>query len=122
MKTTKEREQACSRHMGERLRLFRKARKLTQVELAELVGINPNYLGRVERGESTISFINLLRLADALEASLNEIIDPCWQPSSISMESIIEHLQKKISKLEESDVLVLDRIADYLLHVRSKDI
>jgi transcriptional regulator with XRE-family HTH domain len=36
---------------------------LTQEELAELVDLNPKYLGEVERGEKIISIEALLRIA-----------------------------------------------------------
>lgn len=41
--------------IGERIRQIRKAKGLTQEELAEKAGINASYMGTVERGDRNIS-------------------------------------------------------------------
>lgn len=51
---------------GERLRALRQLANLTQLELAELVGISDRYLGRVERGLVSPSFDCIERIAQAL--------------------------------------------------------
>uniref|UniRef100_UPI00403EDEAF helix-turn-helix domain-containing protein n=1 Tax=Paenibacillus sp. FSL R5-0744 TaxID=2921656 RepID=UPI00403EDEAF len=38
------------------MRLYRKARKLTQEQLGDRLQIDQSYLGRIERGEVNISF------------------------------------------------------------------
>lgn len=53
--------------IGEAIRLRRKQAKLTQEQLAELVNLNPKYLGEVERGEKIISIEALLRIAKVLK-------------------------------------------------------
>lgn len=114
MKTTPKREHECTVKIGHRVRLIRKAHKLTQVELAELANINSNYLGQVERGELTISVSKLLRIADALNVSLGELVDPCLKPSAVPVEELRRGIKEKIDLLSDLDVLVVDRIADYL--------
>lgn len=39
-----------------------------------MAGLHPNYIGAVERGEPNISLRNLLRIADALEMPLSQLI------------------------------------------------
>ena len=40
---------------GEELMILRRRRKLSQAELADMVGIHRNQIGRLERGESNIT-------------------------------------------------------------------
>lgn len=44
----------------------------TQERLAELVNLNPKYLGEVERGEKIISIEALLRIAKAVKTPVSE--------------------------------------------------
>jgi transcriptional regulator with XRE-family HTH domain len=54
---------------GSRMRALRKAKGLTQEELAFASGLDRSYLGAIERGEKNVSLINIRRIADALQAA-----------------------------------------------------
>lgn len=55
--------------IGERIRQLRKAKKLTQEELAEKAGVNASYMGTVERGERNISIETLEKIIQGLDVS-----------------------------------------------------
>jgi transcriptional regulator with XRE-family HTH domain len=57
---------------GRRLRLVRKAKGLTQQELADRIGQTMQAISRLETGGSVPSFETLLKLAEALDCELNE--------------------------------------------------
>lgn len=57
-----------------RLRELRTRKGLRQKELAHLVGLHYNHIGRYERGESQPSADALQRLAKALEISLDYLV------------------------------------------------
>jgi transcriptional regulator with XRE-family HTH domain len=57
------------------LRAWRTFRKLTQEQLAERVGTNPNMIGYLEAGERGLSAKWLRRLADALDTTPGMILD-----------------------------------------------
>lgn len=61
------------RLFGNRIREFRKANKLSQQGLAAKAGLHYTYVDSVERGESNISFDNIVKIADALEIPVNEL-------------------------------------------------
>jgi len=56
--------------IGDAIRRHRKAADFTQEKLAEMVDLNPKYLGEVERGEKIISIEALLRIARAIKVSV----------------------------------------------------
>jgi transcriptional regulator with XRE-family HTH domain len=58
--------------IGEAIRLYRKKAGLTQEALAEIVGLNPKYIGEIERGEKIISIEALLRVAKAVKIPVRD--------------------------------------------------
>jgi transcriptional regulator with XRE-family HTH domain len=57
----------------QRLRHLRTARKLTQTRVAELLGISPRVYTRWENGGATPLFDTVVRIADILGVSLDEL-------------------------------------------------
>lgn len=62
--------------LGRRVFAYRKKRKLTQVELAGLIGVDHTYISKVERGNTphTPSVGTIRRLAAALDADELELL------------------------------------------------
>jgi len=60
---------------GKQVRKFRKARGLSQEELAELAELHRNYIGGIERGERNVALLNIVRLAKALGVPLSELLE-----------------------------------------------
>ncbi|MBQ8167827.1 helix-turn-helix transcriptional regulator [bacterium] len=63
------------RKFGARLAYARKYRKLSQMKLAELVDMNFNYIGQIERGEANVTLKTMKLLANALNVELKELFD-----------------------------------------------
>ncbi|MGI8965221.1 MAG: helix-turn-helix domain-containing protein [Limisphaerales bacterium] len=60
--------------LSEGIRKHRKLADLTQEKLAEKVGINPVYMGQIERGYKIPTIDVLLRIARALRIHLRDIV------------------------------------------------
>ena len=58
------------------LRELREARSISQTRLAELAGLNRNYIGDVERGRRNPCLDNIVRIADALDVNASELFRP----------------------------------------------
>jgi len=69
----RERQRRVKKRFGKRLRKLRKARGLTQAALASAAGLDPSYLGKIERGESNVALVNIHRIAEALEVEAGEL-------------------------------------------------
>ncbi len=59
---------------GERLRKLRKREGLTQVALAEKLGLDRSYLADVERGNRNISLVNLDLIAKGFRLTLSQLL------------------------------------------------
>lgn len=64
------------RLFGERLRELRTERNLSQERLAELAGLDRNYIGQIERAERNVALVNIVRIAKALEVDAGELFTP----------------------------------------------
>ena len=58
-----------------KLAYVRKSKKLSQMKLAEIVDMNFNYIGQIERGEANVTIKTMITLADALGVELNELFN-----------------------------------------------
>ena len=58
---------------GNRLRLLRKDRGLSQEALAHRAGVHRTYAGAVERGEYNISLTNIHEFARALDVEVKDL-------------------------------------------------
>lgn len=61
--------------IGETIRLHRKSAGLTQEKLAEVVDLNPKYIGEIERGEKIISIEALMRVAKAVKTPIRDFFN-----------------------------------------------
>jgi len=61
--------------LGRRLRAQRLANQLSQAKFAEMVGLSPNYIGLLERGEKQPTLDTLLMLAKVLKVRPAELLD-----------------------------------------------
>ncbi len=59
---------------SERLKALREARGLTQTRLAEIIDVQPRAYNRWERGHISPQLETLLKLADVLQVSLDELV------------------------------------------------
>jgi DNA-binding XRE family transcriptional regulator len=66
---------------GNRIKVLREYRKMTQRELAAAADMNPLYLSQIERGRATGGINSLSRVAEALGVGLDMIASPIDAPA-----------------------------------------
>ena len=59
---------------GEKIRKLRRAKGLSQEELAFRAGVHRNYLGGIERGERNPALDNIAAIAKALGVDISELL------------------------------------------------
>ncbi|WP_199746345.1 helix-turn-helix domain-containing protein [Erwinia sp. 198] len=60
--------------VGERIRLFRKRKQLSQIALSKRSGIDRTYLSDIENGKRNISLLTLNNLALALDVPIEVLV------------------------------------------------
>lgn len=80
---------SISKELGLKIRFYRKEKRMTQEELAEICGFHPTYIGQLERGEKNASVETLYRVSKGL---------------NISMCSLLDKIESSLNRQEESNV------------------
>lgn len=70
-----EKNYELEKRFGAKLAYIRKARKLSQMKLAEIVNMNFNYIGQIERGEANVTIKTIKILAEALDVEVKSLFD-----------------------------------------------
>lgn len=85
------------------IRKFREKLKMTQPELASLVGVCPNTISNYETGRTNVKLKDIPKLAQALKVSENDILPGYYAP--VAMEDPQEEYEtapeKKVSELQD---------------------
>ncbi|WP_348623984.1 helix-turn-helix transcriptional regulator [Paenibacillus peoriae] len=99
--------------VGERIRTIRKAKGLTQQQLAELSGLDDAYIGSVERGERNFSIDTLEKVLTSLNVSISELMfskEHMTTDETIRQEAVDEFVALT-SRLNEEQIGILRRIS-----------
>jgi transcriptional regulator with XRE-family HTH domain len=97
--------------LGEQITTLRKRKGLSQAALGKLIGTSGDIIGRYERGVITPSIDVMIKMADALEVSLD------YLTGKISMEldkSALERLED-IAKMPEDEQESIFKVVDALI-------
>lgn len=69
-----QRQHPALANLGDAIRLVRKRQGISQERLALLADIDRSYVGRVERGDNNVAVLTLLKLAQALDTSVAQLM------------------------------------------------
>ena len=61
--------------VGRKIRQLRRQRKLTQVELADRIGVHQSDLSRMEQGEYKVGLDTLLKILQTFDMSIGDFFD-----------------------------------------------
>lgn len=114
--------------INESLKNIRKSKGFSQEHVADYIGIDTTNYGRIERGQSSITFDRLEQLAELYEMTVVELvmqlvnltINPqkeVVEPTSLL--DTIEYLKKEVSFLRES-LLAKDFQISHLIEVNKE--
>lgn len=60
--------------LGAVMRARRQALGLSQEALADLAGVDRSHMGKIERGERNVTFLNISRIAEALQCRPSDLM------------------------------------------------
>ena len=95
--------------LGERIRLARKANKLTREKLAELIEVSPRFLAEVESGKVGVSLQTLKNISIALSVSSDYLLG--LDDEKINQLDIIRN---QLTKVDEKYYNLISEIIDGL--------
>ncbi|MFR1672123.1 MAG: helix-turn-helix domain-containing protein [Candidatus Gastranaerophilaceae bacterium] len=99
--------------LGQRIKHYRKAKNLTQEQLAELVSMEPNSISIIESGRNFPTLNSLEKIANALDIELN-ILFRYRQIKDNSQ--IIDKINHELTKLNDEKLeKILLFIEDFIL-------
>ena len=73
LSASNDKDQSLQR-LGAAVRARRTALELSQEALADLAGVDRSHMGKIERGERNVTFLNILRIAQALTCKPSELL------------------------------------------------
>ena len=108
--------------IGQRIRKFRKAYRLSQEQLAEKVGISTTHMSHIETGNTKLSLPLFVKLANvlsiqtdellhdtpqknktAIKGELEEILDSCSMQDIRIIEDVVKAVKISLDKYREPD-------------------
>ena len=108
--------------IGQRIRKFRKAYRLSQEQLAEKVGISTTHMSHIETGNTKLSLPLFVKLANvlsiqtdellhdtpqknktAIKGELEEIMDSCSMQDIQIIEDVVKAVKVSLDKYREPD-------------------
>ena len=99
--------------IGNRIRYLRAMKELSQEKLALEAGLNPTFLGHIERGLKCPTIDTLSKIATALNISLSELVNIETEPSSnnTSLDKIILAMKSLSQKDAERVAHIISEIS-----------
>ena len=98
---------------GKRLRSLRRAKDLTQEQVAERAGLSLQSVGEIERGRGNPTLVNVERLSDALNVELTELFD--LGDTKMTMAQAKEELLSLLGGANEEELRSILTIARVLI-------
>jgi len=88
--------------LGKNISTIRRAKKLTQEDIAFELDISINAYSRIERGETNVSFNRLLQIADFLKVPIAEFIQEKESPDELrQIAADISQIKKDIRLIQQ---------------------
>ena len=97
--------------LGQRITGIRKQKGLSQAALGKMIGTSGDVVGRYERGGIKPSIEVAIKIASALEVSLDYLAGQ----TSLEIDQQALHRLEDISKLPEEEKIIVFKVVDSLL-------
>lgn len=90
--------------IGKRIRIARIQAELSQERLAEIIDISPTHLSNIERGSTNVSLLTLVKIANALYTSMDELLSD----SVLYTKPVFENdIQRLLNDCDEYEIRII---------------
>ena len=103
------------KNLGKRVLTLRKARLLTQEELAEQADLHPTYIGAIERGERNPSVYTLLRIAEGLGVEIKDLLAPVSGQAAGEREAAMLEILALLERKGTKDLKWIKRVVSDII-------
>lgn len=93
--------------LGARIKYYRKLKGITQQQLSELIDVVPSNVSNVERGANHISLPNLVKVANALEVSVDQLLCESLEVSNYDLKQDIAEI---LEDCTDKEIVILTNI------------
>jgi len=103
-------------HIGEKIRFYRKKRKLSQEELAFKAALHNTYIGQLERGEKNVTVESLAKVCEAMDITLAEFFqgpNVTQRMLSIELGQIIALLEGRSKKDQQKVLAIIESLLQW---------
>lgn len=98
--------------IGIRIRHYRKAKSITQEQLAEICGLHPTYIGQLERGEKNATVEIIYKIALGLNIPMSRLFEDMEKmntdPKNIPADIYHQLLSLPYEKQQEIMIIISD--------------
>ncbi|EOE7225735.1 TPA: helix-turn-helix transcriptional regulator [Clostridioides difficile] len=88
------------RAIGQRIKIARIKKRLTQDTVSELINITPSHMSNIETGKSTVSLQTLIAIANVLRVSIDELLCDVILDSKVIFEKELSDILKDCNEYE----------------------
>lgn len=96
--------------IGKRIRELRTGKHLTQEYLAEITGVNVSHISNIELNKAKVSLTLLVQICNALEVSLDYLLENEYTTPSSALEKELLNTIKGLSKEKQKTLLRIAKI------------
>lgn len=86
--------------IGQRIKIARIRKKLTQDTVSELINITPSHMSNIETGKSSVSLQTLIAIANVLGVSIDELLCDTILESKVVFEKELSEVLKDCNEYE----------------------
>ena len=91
--------------IGQRIKMAREARNLSQEDLAEMVDLSPSHISVIERGVKTTKLDTFVAIANALEVSADALLVDVVDHSVLGVTNELYDMISRVSKKDQKRIL-----------------
>lgn len=86
--------------IGQRIKIARIRKKLTQDTVSEIINITPSHMSNIETGKSSVSLQTLIAIANVLGVSIDELLCDTILDSKVVFEKELSEVLKDCNEYE----------------------